>query len=181
MFVPAQQHLSLAREKAIYDRHENRPDDPGYRQFLSRLAIPLQAKLPPCSVGLDFGCGPGPTLAQMLAEQGHRVEVFDPFYAYRPMLLQSRYGFVTCTEVAEHFRQPAKEFEILFSLLKPHGILALMTKLVIDAAAFSRWHYKNDMTHISFYSASTLQWLADHYQCHLDIIGKDVIFFSRQA
>ena len=120
-------------------------------------------------------------LAQMLQEQGHGVEIYDPFYAPETQVLQGHYDFVTCTEVVEHFRQPYNEFRRLFSLLKPDGFLALMTKLVIDAEAFSRWHYKNDMTHVSFYSEPTLRWLAELYHCHLEIIGKDVIIFHKRA
>ena len=39
-----------------------------YRSFLGRLAIPLQAKLSSGDTGLDFGCGHGPALADMLEE-----------------------------------------------------------------------------------------------------------------
>ena len=120
--------------------------------FLSRLALPLLDRLPPLSSGLDYGCGPGPLLAEILKQAGHGVELFDPFYADHPQHLQNRYDFITCTEVAEHFRRPGIEFERLFGLLKPSGRLGLMTKLVIDADAFAHWHYKNDQTHISFLS-----------------------------
>ncbi|WP_292563601.1 class I SAM-dependent methyltransferase [Methylomonas sp.] len=181
VFVPPWQHLSAAAEKTLYDYHQNRVEDAGYRLFLSRLAQPLSSRLPTPARGLDYGCGPGPLLAIMLREQGHTVCTFDPFYANQPQTLQSRYDFVTCTEVAEHFRQPRQEFQRLFGLLNPNGHLGIMTKLVIDADAFSRWHYKNDMTHISFFSEHTLQWLAATYRSRLEIIGKDVIIFTAQA
>lgn len=116
-------------------------------------------------------------MAQILREHGHNVEIHDPFYANNPQHLQRRYDFVTCTEVVEHFRQPRREFHRLFALLKPEGLLGLMTKLVIDAEAFRNWHYKNDLTHVCFFSKATLQWLADAYQCQLEIIGKDVAIF----
>jgi len=44
--------------------------DPRYRRFLARLAEPLIAHLPKGARGLDFGCGPGPTLSLMLREAG---------------------------------------------------------------------------------------------------------------
>lgn len=179
VFVPPQQHLQPEAEKAIYDLHQNNLNDPGYRRFLSRLVTPLTAKIPPNASGLDYGCGPGPLLAKMLQEQGHKVQVFDPYYADTPDTLQNRYDFVTCTEVVEHFRQPQREFQRLFALLKPTGILAIMTKLVLDADAFSRWHYKNDMTHVSFFSEASIAWLARHYHCDYEIIGKDVILMTR--
>jgi Methyltransferase domain len=181
VFVPKNQHLSLQHEKAIYDLHDNRPDDPGYCHFLSRLATPLCARLQPDSICLDYGCGPAPVLAQLIAARGHQVAIYDPFYAADSAVLDQRYDAVTCSEVAEHFRCPDREFARLFALLKPHGQLALMTKLVIDQTAFSRWHYKNDPTHISFFSSTTLHWLAEHYRCRLDLIGADVAIFRREA
>jgi len=181
VFVPEHQHLPPADEKTIYDLHQNHADDPGYRQFLSRLATPMLARLPKQAFGLDYGCGPGPVLAHMLQEQGHPVALYDPYYAPDQRPLQQRYDFIVSTEVVEHFRHPQQEFERLFSLLKPQGTLGLMTKLVIDAEAFSGWHYKNDQTHISFFSRSTMHWLAERYGCQLELIGQDVIIFTTQS
>lgn len=178
VYVPAHQHLSSADEKAIYDLHQNHHQDEGYRRFLSRLSIPLLQRLQPHAQGLDFGCGPGPVLATMLRQQGHDVSVYDPFYANDRSCMERRYDFVTATEVVEHFREPASAFDGLFGLLKPDGVLGLMTKLVIDAGAFATWHYKNDQTHICFYSQHTLHWLGKHYDKRLEILGKDVILFS---
>jgi len=181
VFVPQQQHLDFKQEKAIYDLHQNHAADLGYRQFLSRLATPLLTGLQADAAGLDFGCGPGPVLADVLKQAGHSVALYDPFYADLPQNLQHSYDFISCSEVAEHFRQPQQTFLLLFSLLKPLGRLGLMTKLVRDVQAFSRWHYKNDQTHISFYSKTTLQWLADHYQCRVEFIGQDVAIFTAPA
>ncbi|WP_143711219.1 methyltransferase domain-containing protein [Shewanella piezotolerans] len=51
----------------------------------------------------------------------------------------------------------------LDSLLKPGATLVVMTKRVIDKAAFTQWHYKRDLTHICFYSIETFKWIADNY------------------
>lgn len=179
VFVDQDQHLPLAAEKAIYDLHQNNCADTGYREFLSRLAIPLLARLPASCTGLDFGCGPGPALAQMLEAGGHVVTLYDPIYAADPDVLNCQYQFVSCSEVVEHFRQPGNEFDRLFTLLQPGGWLAIMTKLVIDAEAFAKWHYKNDLTHIAFFSRSTFEWLARRYLCHIEFIGQDVIILQR--
>jgi SAM-dependent methyltransferase len=179
VFVPPHQYLSAADEKSIYDLHQNNPADTGYRRFLSRLTTPLTERLPDHSTGLDFGCGPGPTLTQILQEQGFSMEIYDPIYADLPEVLQQQYDFITCTEVVEHFQQPGKEFKNLFSLLKPGGILGIMTKLVIDAEAFAHWHYKNDLTHISFFSITTFKWLAKQHQCHIDFLHNDVLILQK--
>ncbi|OQW71862.1 MAG: methyltransferase [Proteobacteria bacterium ST_bin11] len=179
VYVDYQQHLSPIQEKAIYDLHQNAIDDPGYIAFLLRLAGPLLERLPNRAEGLDFGCGPGPALAQLFEAQGHRLNLYDPFYADYPEHLQQTYDYIVCTEVVEHFRLPRREFEALFKLLKPGGWLGIMTKLVINAEAFAKWHYKNDLTHIAFFSRPTFHWLATHYNCQIEFIGNDVIILKR--
>ena len=82
VFVTPCDRLAADREKAEYDLHQNDPDDLGYRHFLSRLVLPLQTRLNPEDKGLDFGCGPGPTLSAMMAESGWQMDLYDPFYYY---------------------------------------------------------------------------------------------------
>lgn len=179
IFVPPAHWLSSRDEKAEYDRHRNDPNDPGYRSFLSRLSIPLLQRLPPAQRGLDFGCGPGPALAPMLMEQGHRVELFDPYYHNNPAVLTHAYDFICATEVVEHLQLPAEEFQRLFALLKPGGWLGIMTKLVRNRQAFGNWHYIRDLTHICFYSRETFIFLANHFAAELQLIGNDVILLRK--
>jgi len=179
VFVPQQFHLSPGDEREVYDQHRNSPDDPGYRQFLSRLADPLLERLAPNSCGLDFGSGPGPTLSVMLAEQGHRMTLYDLYYAPNEEALADRYDFVTSTEVVEHLAAPGRELMRLWALLKPGGWLGIMTKLVSDQGAFGSWHYKNDPTHISFFSAETFEHLAQRWGTRAEFLGKDVILMNK--
>ncbi len=179
IFVPIQFHVTSKAEKAEYDLHQNSPEDMGYRKFLSRLMEPMNHRVAAGSRGLDFGSGPGPTLNLMFQEAGHSMEIYDPIYANDKTILNQPYDFVTATEVVEHFRKPASDLDQLWSLVKPGGILGLMTKLAIDRDAFSRWHYKDDCTHISFYSRDTFTWVANHWKAKLSLIGNDVILFSR--
>ncbi len=178
-FVPPRFQLSREAEKAEYDRHQNRPDDPGYRQFLSRLVRPLQARLARGSRGLDFGAGPGPALADMLREAGHDVAIYDPFYAADTTVLDARYDFITASEVVEHLRRPGPELDRLYRLLKPGGLLGIMTKRVIDRERFARWHYIRDPTHVCFFSRATFTWLAARWGARLDICDRDVIIFAK--
>ena len=177
--MPPAQHLSHCDEKVEYDLHRNNPDDPGYRNFLSRLYKPMHSRLNPQSRGLDFGSGPGPTLSLMFAEAGYEMEIYDPFYADRPAVLEKQYDFITASEVVEHLRDPAGELHRLWSCLRKDGILGIMTKLVIDREAFAGWHYKNDRTHIGFFSRFTFNWLANGWRAELQFIDKDVILLSK--
>ena len=133
------------------------------------------------SYGLDFGCGPGPTLSLMLEGQGHQLALFDIYYADNPLLLQGSYDFITGTEVVEHLSSPRQELDRLWAMIRPSGYLGLMTKLVKDQQSFMGWHYKNDPTHISFFSVATFNYLADTWGAQVDYIANDVIIFRKSA
>ncbi|MEM1307804.1 MAG: class I SAM-dependent methyltransferase [Pseudomonadota bacterium] len=179
-FLDPAQHPDRATERAHYDFHENDPRDAGYRRFLSRLADPLVAKLAPGARGLDYGCGPGPALAHMLSDAGFRMSVFDPIYANDTAALAptTAYDFVTCTETAEHFHNPAREFNRLERLIRPGGTLAIMTCFQTDDARFANWHYRKDPTHVAFYREETFAWLAQARAWELNVPHKDVAIFS---
>ncbi len=183
IFADPASHLSAEAEKAIYQQHENNPADAGYRQFLNKLAAPLLAKLGDCTglTALDFGSGPGPTLHLMLQEAGLNTSIYDPYFANDPTKLLSQYDVICSTEAIEHFYQPAKEWSLWLTMLKPQGTLALMTRLAPDKARFFSWHYKNDPTHVSFFSRETFEFLASRDGFSLEIIEPDVILLTRLA
>ena len=171
--------LSPAEEYAHYLTHENDVSDAGYRTYLSKLADPLRARLKPASAGLDYGCGPAPALADMMRSAGHEMVVFDPYFASDGAVLERAYDFVTCTETAEHFHAPGDEFERLAGLLKPGGVLAVMTIFQTDDARFESWRYRQDPTHVVFYREQTFAVLARQLQLRCDVIAKDVVFLSK--
>ena len=179
MFVPPEQYLSAWAEKAEYDLHQNSPDDDGYRNFLSRLTEPLLERLSPGSVGLDFGCGPGPALSSMFAGAGHQMTLYDPFYAPDMTVFDGKYDFITATEVVEHLHRPGEELERLWAALQPGGWLGVMTKMVIDREAFGRWHYKEDQTHVCFFSKEVFAWLAERWQVTAVFVGNDVVLLNK--
>lgn len=180
VFVTKKYWLSLEDEQATYDLHENDPQDQGYRRFLSRLSTPLLKKLGTNQKGLDFGCGPGPTLSLMLQEQGHHVDLYDPLFCNDTSVFGKHYDFICATEVVEHMHNPNQDFSFLFQMLKPGGWLGIMTKLVIDKNAFSKWHYIHDMTHVCFYSRPTFEYIAQRFNADLSFIGKDVILLNKK-
>lgn len=179
-FVPKPYWLGPEDEKAVYDLHRNDPKDEGYRKFLSRLSTPFSERLAPNRKGLDFGCGPGPALPFLFEAHGHAMDRYDPYYQNDPSVFGRTYDFICATEVVEHLRDPHKEFDQLFRMLKRGGWLGIMTKLVIDKDAFSRWHYIRNMTHVCFYCRETFQYLAKQFQADLVFLEKDVILFRNR-
>ncbi len=180
-FVPASQHADAARERARYAEHRNAPFDPGYRSFLDRLLAPLCAQLTPGAEGLDYGCGPGPAASMMLAERGFPTRDYDPHFFPDEAALSRKYDFLVCTEVLEHLRRPAEDLSRLDRLLKPGGLLGVMTGVLEDDAAFPGWWYRKDFTHIGFYRPETLAWIAGRFGWTLTRPSRDAALFRKAA
>lgn len=178
-FLDPAARLSPEAEHRHYLSHENNVDDPDYRKFLSRLTEPLMDCLPPGSKGLDYGCGPGPALAHMLRDAGHEVALYDPFFYADKAALAATYDFVTCTEVAEHFFDPAGEFARFDRLLGPGGWLGLMTSFQIDDDNFALWYYRQDPTHVVFYKRETLAFVAGRLGWQFDCPTNDVVLMRK--
>ena len=174
IFVPREYHLSEIDQRARYDSHNNDPGDLRYRNFFKQLLVPLLAILPSNSYGLDFGSGPGPTLSLMLEEWGHNVDLYDKFYAQNDAVFQNRYDFITTTEVVEHLPNPLKDLEALVKILQKGGILAIMTEIVSPQLDFTNWYYKNDPSHVCFYSEKTFFYLAN-------LLGLEIVTLSERV
>ena len=179
VFVPKIYQLSEDDEKLRYDTHNNDPKDVRYRQFLSQLSEPLLKKISDNSLGLDFGSGPGPTLSIMLEDYGHKVALFDKFYAKDTSVFNRKYDFITATEVIEHLSNPLTEISRLIKCLNDGGYLAVMTQILTSKIDFSNWYYKNDPSHIGFFSKKTLSYLANNFDLEVEFISERVIFFRK--
>ncbi len=155
-------HPGREAEKAVYDTHHNTMENEGYvrmlEDFLDRAVRPYRTT----GKALDFGCGPGPVLYELLLRRGFSVRRYDPFYHPDKTVFQDTYGVVTATEVFEHLRSPLAETERLASLLEPGGILAVMTKLRPPADEdFLAWWYRRDVSHIGFFTSAAFGVLAE--------------------
>lgn len=180
-FMSPADRLSTEEEQSHYRHHRNTPTDPGYRRFLSKVTVPLIPLLRPRACGLDYGCGPGPTLSVMLREAGFKVSDYDPCFAPHQSLLSRTYDFITCTEAAEHFHEPAEEFGRLDRLLRPGGCLAVMTETYSNPDTFADWWYVRDPTHVCFYAAETMTWIANQRSWRAIPHTQNVTFFIKPA
>lgn len=179
VFMDMRFYLDEAQEKQRYDTHQNNPDDANYRQFLSQVFNPVIKIIKPGSKGLDFGSGPGPTLSLMFEQQGHRVDLFDKFYANNQAIFSKKYDFITATEVLEHLRSPFDELNRLYDMLNNSGVLAVMTCMLNDSIDFELWYYKNDPTHICFFSKTTMQYLAKIWGANVQFYNNNVAIFFK--
>lgn len=179
--VPDEFLLAPEQERARYARHRNNPADEGYRAFLSNLLDEVVARVAPGAEGLDYGCGDVPVLMGMLEQAGLHMTGFDLYFRRDEAALERTYDFIVCSETAEHFREPLAEFERLNSLLRPGGLLGVMTGMLEDWGEFARWHYRSDATHICFYSPRTMRWLAERFGWTLTVPRANVAIFRAQA
>ena len=181
IFVPEKYFLSQKEEKARYDLHKNTPDNKGYVNFLSRLVFHMNEVVFPGSSGLDFGSGPEPVLAKMFTAEGYPVVTYDAYYATDRSVLKKKYDFIPVAEVIEHLREPEKEMKMLWDCLNPGGWLGIMTKfLPEEKEEFVNWSYKNDLTHICFFSKTSLEWIASELCAELNFPALDIALMHKE-
>lgn len=181
VFVARDQHIGAVAEKQIYDQHNNRVDDPGYRRFLQGAHDAVKHRLQASARGLDFGCGPGPALAHMLENSGYPTELYDCYYHDNATVLTQRFDFITMTEVIEHLAEPKVVLEQLWALLNPDGFMVIQTQRVRDRDAFRQWRYLHDLTHIAFYSLQTFDWLAHRLNAGVEYPGRDLAVLKKDG
>eukprot|EP00759_Apiculatamorpha_spiralis_P052120 PhF_6_TR5609/c0_g1_i1/m.8101 len=184
IFVPQSQHLAVTDEKQHYDKHNNGPENVGYRKFLSRAIqgfIDVGKPTQPCT-GLDFGCGSQPVLQQMLRELSHDCVLYDKIYFPDESVWEKTYDFIIAANVVGHLSDVGKEFERLWGCLRPGGTFVVMTKRVESVEKFGKWHYRTDRTHIMFYPLSTLQWIGNKkLRCKsFSNVSADVVVYVKE-
>lgn len=159
-FLEKEFHPDQTNEFEHYEKHNNDPDDLGYRRYVLPVYDAVLESFSAGCEGLDYGAGPGPVLSVMLEEKGLVMSQWDPYYAQDQNALKKTYDFVICSEVAEHFHGPLKSWAHMTSLLRPKGKLFVMTCLAPSVEMFPGWHYHRDPTHVCFYTEKTMKVLA---------------------
>jgi SAM-dependent methyltransferase len=161
-FIQKRNKPSRELELQTYLNHNNSLAAPGYADYLRDF---IKTALLPFFSGeglLDFGSGPTPALRELLRREfGLEADVFDKFFAPERVYEGKSYGGICCVEVLEHIEDPLAAFALFHSLLRPGGVLGLMTLLHgADDERFLNWFYMRDPTHLSFFTEETLCVLA---------------------
>lgn len=175
-------HVSYEEEREVYDKHNNSIEDERYvkrfEDFLDKAAMTYVDK----GDSLDYGSGPEPVLGTILKRRGFNSYIYDRHYAKDEGFSQRKYDLITSTEVFEHFHNPLEDIKVIVDLLKPKGVLAVMTMFPpADIEVFKAWWYRRDPTHISFYDLKTFKKIAEIF--NLDILyydNKSVISFRKK-
>jgi pseudouridine kinase len=142
--------------------HRNDERNEGYTGFLTDIIDRALECAGDFRQAVDWGSGPKPVAAKLLARRGVETVLWDPFFAdsHRPQKESCDAAF--CIETAEHFAEPRRDFQAFAETLKPGGWGFVHTRIAPrDDADFLAWWYVQDITHISFYSAESLRILGD--------------------
>lgn len=178
VFLQSDLQVPTEFEVERYREHENDISDPGYRQFLQQLWQPLRERVSREGLGLDFGSGPAPALIHLAEEDGYRMQAYDPYFQKDEGVLSKRFDYLVSSEVVEHFCEPKPSWDQLVSLVRPGGLIAIMTDRVPTEKAFKDWPYIRDLTHVCFYSEKTFCWLAEHYGFEVEFVNDRVVFLE---
>jgi SAM-dependent methyltransferase len=172
-------YSSKKAEEARYLTHNNDVADPRYRDFVNPITSQILRDFSPKNRGLDYGCGTGPVVTTELEKEGHTVALYDPYFHPNKEVLNAKYDFIICCEVMEHFYTPKMEFSELSARLNPGGKLYCKTSIYSKDINFDNWYYKNDPTHVFFYTTKSLEWIKANLGFSALEIHPGVIVFSK--
>jgi SAM-dependent methyltransferase len=177
IFRPIEKLLDNEKEKERYESHTNDSDDLGYQNFVSPITNCVLKEFSKEDIGLDFGCGKDSPIVKILRNNEYKIFEYDPYFFDDKKVLEQKYDYIACCEVIEHFYTPKKEFELFKKLLKNGGVLYLMTGIYKDNIDFSKWWYKNDLTHVFIYTDKTFEWIKKEFAFENMQIQKNFIKF----
>src|SRR6056297_2127254 len=168
IFIEPDKLPDYDREHEVYCGHENTHENKGYvnmfKEFIDNYIIYYKNEIEDV---LEYGCGPGPVLADLLEELDFNVYKYDPFFYSDFDYKNKKYDLITSTEVFEHFFDPKNEINKLVQLIKPGKYLAVMTSFHQGIEHFKDWWYKRDPTHVSFYSLKTFQYIEENHSLEI--------------
>lgn len=151
-------------QKERYLMHSNSLKDLGYKIFLLNFINPVRNFLEginylPKTI-LDYGSGPEPCLVELMNQSifvNADIRGWDPFFAPETPFFDAGADLVTCLEVIEHFEAPFENFVKLKNSCKKGGYIAIGTMFLTNDIDFNKWWYKEDSTHVSFYTFDSIK------------------------
>lgn len=171
--------LDQNKEKERYDKHSDKVEDVGYQNFVSPIVKAVKENFSTHHKGLDFGCGKTAIVQYLLQKEHFSCKGYDPMYFPNNELLNNKYDYITCCEVVEHFYNPQLSFKLLYQLLKEKGSLFLKTNQYNKSIDFSKWWYKNDPTHVIFYTRKTFEIIKKQLNFSDVLLSKEYVTFVK--
>ena len=192
VFLDSEFYLTSENQKDRYLLHNNTLEDAGYKKYLEKFfdEVISFAKSKNHTY-LDYGSGPNPCLVELVKQKYsdfEQIDAWDLFFTKDFTPKEDFYSLITCLEVAEHFENPIESFLHIKSLLKKDGLLAVQTQIFYPeddfektSKKFATWWYKEDTTHVTFYSKEGL--INCCKNCGLEFltqINKNLLVFTKK-
>ncbi len=170
------------REKEKYDLHNNSFESIGYvemfEKFIEKAVEPYTQNI---KTVLEFGCGSGPVLAELLRDRSMEVDLYDLYFYPEKVYEGKKYDLITSTEVFEHLKEPLKILKMLTEHTAENGYIILMTKFPpADDKTFLAWWYRRDVTHISFFTPRSFEVMAEKVGLNvLETMDNNIVVFQK--
>lgn len=191
VYLEPEYFLSPEEERSRYLKHENSLEDSGYRKYLEAFLDGIleheAVEADSISQVFDYGSGPEPALVMLLRQRGFTAEGWDPYFNTAGQGFEGGADLVTCLEVAEHFHEPRNDFQSLAVTARPNGLVAVATHPVSSDRVqverdFPAWWYRQDPTHVVFYTREGLILAAEQAGLlYLGQCGSCTFLFRREA
>lgn len=172
--------ISTNQEKYHYLKHNNVINDTRYRNFLYILFDTIKYKISVNDIGLDYGCGYAPALADIFRKKGFNVELYDPFFFKNKTIFYRKFKFIVCSEVVEHFFKPFEEFNKIDGLLAKNSWFTVMTSFMTCDNLFKNWYYRRDPTHVVFYKKNTFKFIANQRNWKVTFPSYNIVLFNKK-
>jgi SAM-dependent methyltransferase len=159
-------HVSARAAKERYELHDNSNTNEGYGKWIKGImdfgVFPFMGNN---GTFLDYGCGAGQSVRRYLhdfAKDHWQYSCYDiHFFPDKP---SGSFSMLFCCETAEHFTDPENNFQEMIRYLEPDGILVISTLFApANRKEFEKWWYRQDCTHTSFYTSTTLKAVAERF------------------
>jgi hypothetical protein len=160
IFVPESEHVSVDEEKSRYALHDNTVANKGYVGFLTECADVVFKETSASARILDYGSGRNAVLTGLLRDKGFDCTAYDPLYGIGTNALSKTYDAVVLCEVVEHIRNLKEELVNIRNAAGTSGKIFIRTRLYPSIENFPQWWYRNDITHVNFFSRQSLEVLA---------------------
>jgi cyclopropane fatty-acyl-phospholipid synthase-like methyltransferase len=150
-----------------------------FEEFIEMVVVPYEKEI---KTALEFGCGTGPVLAELLSRRGMEVDKYDLYFYPQKIYKDKKYDLITSTEVFEHLQNPMKVLELLKKHTNDKGYIILMTKFPPDGdGEFLDWWYRRDVTHISFFTPKSFEIMANRLGLQLlKTINSNIAIFQKK-
>lgn len=192
--------LDTERQRERYLLHNNSTDDLKYKEYFMKIINKIEELLSHENVSLfdftsffDYGSGPEPCFITLLEEmkssgqipENASIQGWDPIF--NDFVCKKENDIVFCIEVIEHFEEPQENLKNLVSFCKKNGFIVIKTgyipnscDLSVDSELFfENWWYRQDSTHVAFYTKNALIAFMKTQGCLFISDNKDITIFKK--